>query len=594
MPELESKTITDFKGMRTDKGKKFIDPSYFFDAKNFNADDLIGANRILFPSIQVDLEGTASIDGITQFEYLDKNNINQSLSVFACNGSLYKNIVGEPAEIIYSGMFSGKCSFATINDQLFVFNGKNYPKVFDGNIVTEMGAPKVSIYEQPGNLTGSYFYEMTYVTAGGEERIGTKSNVINVIGSILKVEIPIGYEGTTSRKIYRTTANGSDPKLLTTIADNTTLYFIDNVPDGSLGADIIPINNECPKPYFAVVFNSRIVGAVSDTNPSQIWVSDSGVPVFDSAKYADVSGINNDTTKIKGIGIDYNFVMIGTERNIYICQPGNPTTITPTRCNVGVKDGYTICQVPANGEFAGGIIFLSSLNDIRLFNGNFAQPVATSLDNLTTENWSQVIKPSLDSAILNSQNFSSIFYDYKYHISIKNVVFVFDIRTQSWFKYQFDLSDDFLNFNSFGVVNGILFGGEFGASIIDKFYSDTSLRGNECISYIQSPELFVSDEFKFFREFVFYFVESDLIDIIVTITVDGDVTNQLVYNVSLNGPSYESSAFLESDFEASYDSEDYRSIPINRRGRWIEFNISSSNNPFFFRGVKVSYETQSN
>ena len=40
----------------------------------------------------------------------------------------------------------------------------------------------------------------------------------------------------TGRKIYRTVANGSDFKLLTTINDNTTTTYNDNIADGSLGA----------------------------------------------------------------------------------------------------------------------------------------------------------------------------------------------------------------------------------------------------------------------------------------------------------------------------------------------------------------------
>jgi hypothetical protein len=52
----------------------------------------------------------------------------------------------------------------------------------------------------------------------------------------LTVTIPVGPVGTTSRKLYRTVKNGSDYKLQSTTADNTTTSVLDNTADGSLGA----------------------------------------------------------------------------------------------------------------------------------------------------------------------------------------------------------------------------------------------------------------------------------------------------------------------------------------------------------------------
>lgn len=49
--------------------------------------------------------------------------------------------------------------------------------------------------------------------------------------------IAIGPAAVTSRKIYRTIVNGSQLKLLTTIADNTTTTYADSTADGSLGAN---------------------------------------------------------------------------------------------------------------------------------------------------------------------------------------------------------------------------------------------------------------------------------------------------------------------------------------------------------------------
>src|SRR5207253_1959163 len=101
-----------------------------------------------------------------------------------------------------------------------------------------------------GNLNGTYFYEMTYEVGSAEFRLGTKSNTISVSNSQVKLALPFGYAGVTKRKLYRTIAGGAVPLFVAEIADDTTSTYTDNTADGSLGAGIIAINNECPKPYF--------------------------------------------------------------------------------------------------------------------------------------------------------------------------------------------------------------------------------------------------------------------------------------------------------------------------------------------------------
>jgi hypothetical protein len=59
----------------------------------------------------------------------------------------------------------------------------------------------------------------------------------NTIGQAALSAIAVGPSGTTSRKVYRTVAAGSQLKLLTTIADNTTTVLTDSTADGSLGAN---------------------------------------------------------------------------------------------------------------------------------------------------------------------------------------------------------------------------------------------------------------------------------------------------------------------------------------------------------------------
>lgn len=126
---------------------------------------------------------------------------------------------------------------------------------FRFDYTTKPGAPTVALAGLgAGNLTnGAYTYQVTYVTALGETEAGTTSGTVTVVdattnGQVALSAIPVSSSSdVTSRKIYRTISGGTAYKLLTTIADNTTTTFTDNVADGSLGATAPTINTTSGK-----------------------------------------------------------------------------------------------------------------------------------------------------------------------------------------------------------------------------------------------------------------------------------------------------------------------------------------------------------
>lgn len=91
-----------------------------------------------------------------------------------------------------------------------------------------------------GLPNGVYKCAVTFVTAAGETRIGPEVTITVTSKQILWSSIPLGnvVEGVLERKLYRTAAGGASgtEKLVTTLSDNTTTTFTDNVADGSLGA----------------------------------------------------------------------------------------------------------------------------------------------------------------------------------------------------------------------------------------------------------------------------------------------------------------------------------------------------------------------
>jgi lysophospholipase L1-like esterase len=98
-----------------------------------------------------------------------------------------------------------------------------------------------------GVLTGLYRYLITFVTAAGETIAGPESAQASLFaqqGSISGIPVGSSLSGVLARKIYRTAANGASgtERYVATLSDNATTTYVDNTPDGSLGA-LAPISD---------------------------------------------------------------------------------------------------------------------------------------------------------------------------------------------------------------------------------------------------------------------------------------------------------------------------------------------------------------
>lgn len=94
--------------------------------------------------------------------------------------------------------------------------------------------------------------------------------------------------GATARKVYRTAANGSQLKLVATIADNTTTTFLDTVADGALGVNAPATDTSGIQSGGQVNAGSPsiLVSTVGPFLPSGGWVRVSGLTL----QYTSVSG----------------------------------------------------------------------------------------------------------------------------------------------------------------------------------------------------------------------------------------------------------------------------------------------------------------
>ncbi len=589
--------VTTFKGMNNSKGKKNVDPIYFYDVSNFNYDSIVGADKIKFPSITYDGSGTDSGYLIYEYRYLDQSNVLQKESVSIIGSTLYKNFQEGFPVALYTGLTETKASAVVYQDKLFIANGKDYPLIYNGSngVVHEMGSPEAIDKITTGNLNGEYYYEMTYVTAAGEERIGTKSNTITISNGQVLLNIPVGYDGTTSRKIYRTEAGGTALKLLTTIADNTTLTYTDNTADGSLTTDIIAVNNACPKPYFLAVSAERLVGAMIDLYPTQLPITDTNIEVFDFLNTTDISNQTGDNSPVKGIGNDYNKLIVGSEKNIYLVDvSGSSATVTPTQAKLGMKDGHTVVNIPTNEGYTGGIGFISTENDFRQFTGNIAIPVATSLDNLNTTDLSSVIKDTFEADVKNSSNLHAAFFENKYHLVVDQKYHIYDTRIGGWASYFIKTNSYTQELNVLGVFDADLYSGGVNNSLIEKHYQETTYRSEEVGSSITTAQLLNSDKEKYIKSITIFYKNLETNKWKITVTLNSKFNNNTVINANFEDGSYLEEYYNANYYETVTDEEDYRVIHINKWAKWLEIKIEPQEGLFYFRGYKIDGENVAN
>ena len=110
----------------------------------------------------------------------------------------------------------------------------------DTGVVDPPGACVAALGAAGALSAGVYTYVITYVNGLGESPVGTASNAITVTvpgtaGRINLTSIPVSpIVNISARKIYRTKAGGSIYYLVTTISDNTTATYTDNIADSAL------------------------------------------------------------------------------------------------------------------------------------------------------------------------------------------------------------------------------------------------------------------------------------------------------------------------------------------------------------------------
>ncbi len=241
-------------------------------------------------------------------------------------------------------------------------------------------------------ISGNYRYKVTYVNSAlVESDLGpiTSTHIVSATsGQIDLSAIPVAPTswGVARRKIYRN-ANADQTvfKLVTTLSDNTTTTYTDNIADVSLGATA-PTDNGLPPNYTAIIYHRNILFCNDITNKNYVWYSNVANPyVFESTNFFKVG--DNTSDLVKGFGVYEDHLVVFCEKSVWINYMPDPATDSgwrqlKTNSPYGTKSPYGIISVTIGGknvllypatQASGSFVGFAALN------GTSVDPTSTNL-----------------------------------------------------------------------------------------------------------------------------------------------------------------------------------------------------------------------
>ena len=339
------------------------------------------------------------------------------------------------------------------------------------------------------------------------------------------------------------------------------------------------------------MINERLVGVGVSRRPNYLYYSETEIEsLFATIGVSDVSGQGNDNTGLTGMAEDYDLIVVFSEKRIYTVDlSGETASVKQTTSNVGCLDGHSVAKVPPNLEFKGGLMFVSNEYDVRVFNGNLAVNLATSFDNLATENFSAQLNK--DDMRLNMENeeLEGLFFDYKYHLIIDTEIYIYDIRIMGWSKYFIKTASYSPEYRTFGILGEKFYIGQKNTGIVEEMYKNELYRDESVSAFFETSELFVSNDYKYWKDLVIYYGNTGNVTQNIFITLYNKSNLSKTVSFSFTSDGFDSTYFDPTYFQTATNTDDYRVAHINEYARWIRFKFSGTNK-FNFRGFKMTVD----
>jgi len=496
---------------------------------------------------------------------------------------------------------------AQMENHIFFGNGGVTPYKYNGTNFTRHGVPAATqtgsfLTGGAGNPNGGYTYKFSFVNSQTVEgNVSTASTTITVANAQISItSIPVApiSHGVSSRRVYRTVAGGTSWLRLTTINDNTTTVFVDNVADASLGAAAPSDKGEPPK-YSMIVYHQNRLFMNDNDNPNLVWYTDLNEPyTVGSLNFLTVG--DGSTDFIKALGVQDNSLVCFGERNVWIVYMASTTPsdwkIVKAKSSFSSKSPYGVFEY--NNRTGFPAVQNNKFIGIAALAGDTAEPTKSLLTVGTASGYlkSYRIEPDMfDVQESYLGNVSSFVFKNKVYISLtkgtgqttNNRVYVMDFsneglidnQTESWCPWTG------LNVAQFTEYSGSLY---YGTSIASGYlykqsttvYSDDGVAIN---SYFWTKEFAgYKGEESYSKDFRFTNLLVDLAgDYFMDLTVrtDSDLGGGTAYQVDLDpNASIWGTIIWGSGTWGLGDAQRDIQVPLQgARGKRVQYKFSNQN-----------------
>jgi hypothetical protein len=259
-------------GRNTKDSNTLIGDNEAVNIENFDFEER-GALKKVPGSAKLNSDAIAAYPVNSLYEAI-KSDGTSHLLAFCGEGIYVSTNGGTTFSALKTGLTANKkWSCYTYADNVLMVNGTDTNQIYNFSTVRDMGltdpstAPTVAT-GAAGNLTGNYYYRVSFVYSGSESNCGTASSVVAPSSQKVNLtNIPTGGTGCTQRKLYRTKAGATVYYELATINDNTTTTYTDDDVDDLLSWKTAPTNNTAPPiAKFVTEKNERILYIIPNSS----------------------------------------------------------------------------------------------------------------------------------------------------------------------------------------------------------------------------------------------------------------------------------------------------------------------------------------
>jgi hypothetical protein len=238
---------------------------------------------------------------------------------------------------------------------MFIGNGFVIPYKYNGTDFTRHGVyppttTSTVASQATGGLSGAYNYKVVYVnTQSVESDVGPATATFTVVAGTMRItSIPVAPQsfGVSSRRLYRTPTSSTVYKRLTTINDNTTTTYDDNIADAALGATA-PTDHGVPPFYSVICYHRDRLFCNDPANPNYVTYSNLTEPyTFGATNFRQFG--DNTTDIVRAIAVDgENLVVFGDRSVEMIYMPSTDDTgwvRIKIKCEYGCKSPFGIIK----------------------------------------------------------------------------------------------------------------------------------------------------------------------------------------------------------------------------------------------------------